>query len=158
MYTPSAYYSLFSFLSSKPDAEQLYGQRILLFSYGSGLASSMYSLVCRKVQESRFTLTQLQKSIRRARHILDHERIELAPDLIDKLLTEREKNDHQVPFVPSQPIGILKPGDIYLKSIDKNHRRFYEKFHADDTSMNKNTDIPQLYTQYFQDHQINGST
>ncbi|CAF3311443.1 unnamed protein product [Rotaria socialis] len=158
MYTPSVYYSLFSFLSSKPDAEQLYGQRILLFSYGSGLASSMYSLVCRKVQESRFTLTQLQKSIRRARHILDHERTELAPDLIDKLLTEREKNDHKVPFVPSQPIEILKLGDIYLKSIDKNYRRFYEKFHADDTSMNKNKDIQQLYTQYFHDHQMNGST
>jgi hypothetical protein len=55
----------------------------------------MYSLVCRKVNDSRFTLAQIQKSITRARHTLDHERIELAPDLMDKLLLEREKNEHK---------------------------------------------------------------
>ena len=112
MYTPSLYYSLFAFLSrwahvddqlafislslsSQMNEEHLYGRRILLFSYGSGLASSMYSVVCRKVHECRFTLGQVQKSIQRARYRLDHERIALAPFLIDKLLLEREKNDHQ---------------------------------------------------------------
>lgn len=55
----------------------------------------MYSVVCRKVHECRFTLGQVQKSIQRARYRLDHERIALAPYLIDKLLLEREKNDHQ---------------------------------------------------------------
>ena len=112
MYTPSLYFSLFAYLSrsdrlnnysvlisrlssSQKNEEQLYGRRILLFSYGSGLASSMYSVVCRKVHECRFTLGQVQKSIQRARYQLDHERIALAPYLIDKLLFEREKNDHQ---------------------------------------------------------------
>lgn len=80
---------------SQPNEEQLYGRRILLFSYGSGLASSMYSVVCRKVHECRFTLAQLQRSIQRARQRLDHERTEITPDIMDKLLSEREQNDHQ---------------------------------------------------------------
>ena len=73
----------------------MYGRRILLFSYGSGLASSMYSVVCRKVHECRFTLAQLQRSIQRARQRLDHERMEITPDLMDKLLSEREENQHK---------------------------------------------------------------
>ncbi len=85
----------FIFFCSQLNEEQLYGRRILLFSYGSGLASSMYSIVCRKVYETHFTLGQIQKSIKRARDILDHERIELTPELMDKLLLEREKNEHK---------------------------------------------------------------
>jgi hypothetical protein len=55
----------------------------------------MYSVVCRKVHECRFTLAQLQRSIQRARDRLDHERMEITPDQMDKLLLEREENDHK---------------------------------------------------------------
>jgi len=82
-------------LFSQPNEEQLYGRRILLFSYGSGLASSMYSVVCRKVHECRFTLAQLQRSIQRARHRLDRERVEITPDIMDKILAEREEHEHK---------------------------------------------------------------
>jgi hypothetical protein len=125
----------------------------------------MYSVVCRKVHECRFTLAQLQRSIQRARHRLDHERVEVTPDIMDKLLAEREENDHKgknfsrkemtkhisyflAPFIPKQPNEILKSGDIYLKSIDKIHRRAYDKFVANDNSErdNDNTkNIQQLY-------------
>ena len=80
---------------SHENEESLHGRRILVFSYGSGLASSMYSVCCRKVQNSRFTLGQIQASIQRARHQLDHERICLKPELMDQLLTERERREHQ---------------------------------------------------------------
>jgi len=55
----------------------------------------MYSIVCRKVHETRFTLGQILKSIKQTRDILDNERIELTPVLMDKLLLEREKNEHK---------------------------------------------------------------
>ncbi|CAF0759435.1 unnamed protein product [Didymodactylos carnosus] len=58
MYTPSLYFSLFSSIASH-SCDELYGRRFLLFSYGSGLASSMYSLVCRRVHETRFTLLSI---------------------------------------------------------------------------------------------------
>jgi hydroxymethylglutaryl-CoA synthase len=156
MYTPSLYYSLFAFLISQPNEEQLYGRRILLFSYGSGLASSMYSVVCRKVHECRFTLAQLQRSIQRARHRLDHERMEITPDLMDKVLLEREESQHKVPFIPKQPNEMLKSGDMYLKSIDANYRRSYDKFIANDNSEGDNNNIQQLYTEYFQTRQTSG--
>jgi hypothetical protein len=120
----------------------------------------MYSIVCRKVNESKFTLAQIQKSVKRARHILDHERIELTPDLMDKLLLEREKSEHKgivfqneeekidlvflVPFIPLQPIETLKSGNMYLKSIDKNHRRYYEKL-VDSNQETTNSGVQQLY-------------
>ena len=80
---------------SQPNEEQLYGRRILLFSYGAGLASSMYSVVFRKVHECRFTLAQLQRSIITSRHRLDYERVEITPEIVDRLLAEREENDHK---------------------------------------------------------------
>jgi 3-hydroxy-3-methylglutaryl CoA synthase len=84
-----------SLFCSQLNDEQFYGRRILLFSYGSGLASSMYSITCQKVHDTRFTLAQVRKSIQQARDILDHERIEITPNLMDQLLLERETNDHK---------------------------------------------------------------
>ncbi len=52
------------------------------------------------------------------------------------------------PFIPKQPNEILKAGDIYLKSIDKNHRRSYDKFIANDNSEGDNN-IQQLYVRDF---------
>jgi hypothetical protein len=53
-----------------------------------------------------------------------------------------------VPFIPKQPNETLKSGDIYLKSIDKSHRRYYEKFVTNDNSERDNDNaknIQQLY-------------
>jgi hypothetical protein len=55
-----------------------------------------------------------------------------------------------VPFIPSHPIEILKSGDMYLKSIDRNHRRDYEKFLGNNNSERHNDDdddknVQQLY-------------
>lgn len=43
---------------------------------------------------------------------------------------------------------MLKSGAIYLKSIDKNHRRFYEKFHKDKSTVDSNKDMQELYVSY----------
>ncbi len=53
-----------------------------------------------------------------------------------------------MPFTPKQPNETLKSGDMYLKSIDKNHRRFYEKFVTNDNSERDNDNaknVQQLY-------------
>ena len=52
-------------------------------------------MTCRKVHDTRFTLGQIRESIQRARDILDHQRIEITPNLMDQLLLEREVNDHK---------------------------------------------------------------
>jgi poly-beta-hydroxyalkanoate depolymerase len=48
--------------------------------------------------------------------------------------------------MPLQPTGILKSGDMYLKSIDKAHRRFYEKIVKNDNAEKDN--VQQLYVSY----------
>ena len=55
----------------------------------------MYSVVCRKVHECRFTLARLQRSIQRARERLDNERMEISPEIMDQILLEREENQHK---------------------------------------------------------------
>ncbi len=50
-----------------------------------------------------------------------------------------------VPFIPSQPTETLKSGNMYLKSIDKNHRRYYEKFLVNGKEKEDNKYIQQLY-------------
>ena len=44
MYTPSLYGGLVSFIVSHETAESLVGKRVALFSYGSGCASTFYSI------------------------------------------------------------------------------------------------------------------
>ena len=48
------------------------------------------------------------------------------------------------PFIPLQPTETLKSGNMYLKSIDKNHRRYYEKF-ADNNQQPTIENIQQVY-------------
>jgi hypothetical protein len=52
-----------------------------------------------------------------------------------------------VPFTPSQPLKTLKSGDIYLKSIDEKHRRFYEKFVVNDNTVDNNEKDNNKYVQ-----------
>lgn len=44
----------------------LEGRRILMYSYGSGISASMFSLVGRRPEAPRFALTRLQSMVRRA--------------------------------------------------------------------------------------------
>lgn len=50
-----------------------------------------------------------------------------------------------MPFVPAQPKESLKSGNIYLKSVDKNYRRFYEKFVTEKKETDAVEDIQQVY-------------
>lgn len=122
MYTPSLYSGLVSFLISGP-AEELAGQRVGLFSYGSGLASTMYSIsVTKDVPELAPLLDKLShiKQALAAREAV-------APDQFEKLLEARAASHHKAPYTPHGGVEHLFPGTYYLKSIDEMHRRFYER-------------------------------
>jgi len=64
-----------------------------------------------------------------------------------------------VPFIPKQPNEMLKSGDMYLKSIDANYRRSYDKFVANDNSERDNdnaNNVQQLYVRnkYFYSYEF----
>jgi hydroxymethylglutaryl-CoA synthase len=91
MYTPSLYGCLVSYLLNTNE-DNLYSSRIILFSYGSGFASSMFSIVVsdvNKCQENRFTLRKILNNLSKVKTNLDN-RIEIIPKFYDKYLQHRE--------------------------------------------------------------------
>uniref|UniRef100_A0A1B0D5Z8 Hydroxymethylglutaryl-CoA synthase n=1 Tax=Phlebotomus papatasi TaxID=29031 RepID=A0A1B0D5Z8_PHLPP len=122
MYTPSLYTGLISYLISE-SAKNLVGKKVALFSYGSGLASSMYSITVTK------DVDQLQPMLDKLMHIMPtlERRQKVAPKEFSEILEIREHNNHKAPLEPSGPIDGLFPGTYYLKSVDHMHRRLYDR-------------------------------
>ncbi|XP_037046869.1 hydroxymethylglutaryl-CoA synthase 1 [Bradysia coprophila] len=121
MYTPSVYSGLVSWLINN-DISNLVGKSVALFSYGSGFASSMYSISTTNDVEKLKTITSSLN------HILPmlEQRIKVAPEEFTKILEIREQNNHKAPYEPVGSVDNLFPGTFYLKSIDDKHRRNYD--------------------------------
>jgi len=134
MYTPSLYGGLISHLLSVP-ADQLAagGHKIALFSYGSGLASSFYSIsVCPRLPLSAESteistpakLSLLLDCLADVKSRLDARR-KMAPDEFVAALATREKAVHATDVTPEGDIDAMFPGTWFLQRIDDKHRRTY---------------------------------
>lgn len=127
MYTPSLYGCLASQLLSKTPLE-LKNTRLCLFSYGSGLASSMFSIyISGNSTHSRFSLEQIHANLCKQKTKLSEQRIEIEPVLYDKYLQKQELQHNQPSRQSTLNTLPLYPGTWYLKSIDDKYRRFYER-------------------------------
>lgn len=125
MYTPSVYSGLVSLLIQTPISE-LAGSRIGIFSYGSGMCSSMYSLVVSKDVRENSCLRKMISSLSYVKSQLD-DRQRVSPADYTKVLEWREKNCHTVPFVPQSDISNMFPGTYYLVQVDDKFRRTYKR-------------------------------
>ena len=123
MYTPSVYGGLVSYLTTQT-AETLPGQRLALFSYGSGLASSFYSLTVASGPSA--ALTRLLACLADVRERLES-RCKLSPAEFVSTLAVREKAVHAAPYAPVGSTEQLFPGTWYLVGIDEKHRRQYAR-------------------------------
>ncbi|KAJ4349803.1 3-hydroxy-3-methylglutaryl coenzyme A synthase [Didymosphaeria variabile] len=117
MYCGSVYGSLCSLLSNL-DGENSTGKRIALFSYGSGLASSMFSF---KISGS---ITELQKKLD-VKNRLENRRV-VAPEVYDEMCNLRERAHLKKDYKPEGKVNDLFPGTYYLTEIDGMFRRKYE--------------------------------
>uniref|UniRef100_A0A182SSX9 Hydroxymethylglutaryl-CoA synthase n=1 Tax=Anopheles maculatus TaxID=74869 RepID=A0A182SSX9_9DIPT len=122
MYTPSVYSCLVSLLIGS-DVDELLGKRVGVFSYGSGLASSMYSIA---LTTDRERLAEFKRHLNYVQPLLDR-RSKVDPAEFTKLMEVREKNNHAAPYEPSGSVDVLFPGTYYLKAVDSMHRRTYER-------------------------------
>jgi hydroxymethylglutaryl-CoA synthase len=115
-YSASLYVGLLSLIDHSSD--ELLGKRIVLFSYGSGMSASMFSLVVRGSVEF---IKQKQKITKRLsqRNFVD-------PAEFTKLLGLREKHLLASAFVPDGPLELF-PGSFYLDRVDEKHRRYYKR-------------------------------
>lgn len=125
MYTPSVYGCLFSYLSGQ-SAKELAGKRIVLFSYGSGLASTMFSLRITTNCQPDSDLDKLIASVSdlKARLASRHK---VDPAVFDATMKLREDTHHKAPYVPTGNADSLFPGTWYLAAIDEQHRRAYAR-------------------------------
>ncbi|GAB1607200.1 hydroxymethylglutaryl-CoA synthase 1-like [Argonauta hians] len=121
MYTPSVYSCLMSYIMNQP-LDQLPGQRIVLFSYGSGLASSMFSL---RISPPSAALQRLHSALRRIKGRLRRRR-RVSPVEFERTLKLREDTHHLAPYTPVGSVSDdLFPGTWYLDGVDDRHRRSY---------------------------------
>jgi len=117
MYCGSVYGGLVGLISNiAPKTMQ--GKRIGVFSYGSGLASSMFSL--KVVGDTTEMAEKLNLQER-----LDARRV-VAPEVYDEMCMLREKAHLKKDFKPVGEVEGLVPGTYYLTEVDDMFRRKYE--------------------------------
>lgn len=125
MYTASLYGGLASLLVSKSPKELL-GKRIVLFSYGSGLASCMYSI---RVSTDSTCEPSLSSVVATINDIPDRlaSRKFMPPGEFEQIMKLREETHHKAPYTPRGDIADLFPGTFYITSVDEKHRRSYSR-------------------------------
>ncbi|KAI9178799.1 3-hydroxy-3-methylglutaryl coenzyme A synthase [Blastocladiella emersonii ATCC 22665] len=122
MYCGSLYGSLISLLSVTPAAD-LIGKRVAMFSYGSGLASSMFSFrIARPVDHIVSTVDLLARL--KARTVY-------SPTFFESVMELREREHNAVNYTPTGDIDNgLWDGTYYLAGIDGKFRRTYARKEA----------------------------
>ncbi|KAK5042584.1 3-hydroxy-3-methylglutaryl coenzyme A synthase [Exophiala sideris] len=96
----------------------LQGKKLGVFSYGSGLASSLFSL--KVVGDTTEMSAKLNLQER-----LDARRV-VAPEVYDEMCMLREKAHLKKDFKPAGKIDDIVPGTYYLTEVDDMFRRKYE--------------------------------
>ena len=136
MYTGSVYACIYSLLAQP--VNHLVNKDLLVFSYGSGLASSMFSL---NLTSNYKQLEKLSKKNSIDRRLNLRRKIE--PDQYDHIINMRENKeilnkDYLQKFTPN-----VFPESYYLKSYDNKHRRTYSirTFSTNSSIMNASNKI-----------------
>ncbi|GJD08074.1 Hydroxymethylglutaryl-CoA synthase A [Galdieria sulphuraria] len=116
-YTASLYGNLACLINEK--GNDLMNKRIVLFSYGSGLASSMFSL--KVIQSVQPIAQKLDMRTRLS------SRIWMNPEDFTKTLQLREQRYGQMDYSPSNSIDSLLPGTFYLEQVNSIGCRKYNR-------------------------------
>lgn len=116
MYTASLYGGLVSLITNVGSAP-LQGKRLGAYSYGSGLAASIFSFTVRGDLTKMIEACDLQKKLK--------DRKVLSAVQFEEYIALREKAHLRKDFEPSGDIKGLSPGTYYLTKVDDMYRRQY---------------------------------
>ncbi|XP_020594522.1 hydroxymethylglutaryl-CoA synthase-like, partial [Phalaenopsis equestris] len=122
MYTASLYAALASVIHNKHST--LVDQRIVMFSYGSGLASTMFSLKLNGGQHP-FSLSHIASVLNVVEKL--EARHEFSPEKFIETMQLMEHRYGAKDFETSKDTSLLSPGTFYLTHVDSMYRRFYAK-------------------------------
>jgi len=129
MYTASLYGCLISYLLSKP-IDELANKRLLLFSYGSGMAASLFSAQIASDTSPDSSLSKLLGGIKDIPDLLV-KRIKISPLDFEETLKIRQDSHHKAPYTPVGGIKNMLPGTFYLSDINEKYHRKYERIPID---------------------------
>eukprot|EP01111_Echinosteliopsis_oligospora_P018916 TRINITY_DN891_c0_g1_i1.p1 TRINITY_DN891_c0_g1~~TRINITY_DN891_c0_g1_i1.p1 ORF type:complete len:454 (-),score=123.57 TRINITY_DN891_c0_g1_i1:38-1399(-) len=116
-YCGSLYVGLCSLLSLAGDS--LVGKRVGLFSYGSGLAASLFSFrVCSSISPIVKEIDMLNRLSKRTK---------ISPDQFVLTLKGREQKHDCGAYTPSESLDTLPEGAFYLNQVDDKMRRQYSR-------------------------------
>ncbi|KAL0445573.1 UNVERIFIED_CONTAM: Hydroxymethylglutaryl-CoA synthase [Sesamum latifolium] len=122
MYTASLYAAFASLLHNKNST--LAGQRVILFSYGSGLTATMFSLRLNEGQHP-FSLSNIATIMNVSEKLKS--RHEFPPEKFVEIMKLMEHRYGGKDFVTSKDCSLLAAGTYYLTEVDSKYRRFYAK-------------------------------
>ena len=138
LYTGSIFGFLLSLLLNLSTKKQsLIGSRIFLFSYGSGLASTL--LVLDIDNEKYKRIISNNKDI----FVNLNERKKISPFLYESILLKKEKLYLKNDYIPQGKTEDLFEGTFYLTKMDKLWRRFYaqKSYKLNEEKKNINTNL-----------------
>lgn len=122
MYTASLYAAFASLIHNKHSS--LGGNRVILFSYGSGLTATMFSLKINDGQHP-FSLSNIAAIMNVDKKLKS--RHEFPPEKFVETMKLMEHRYGAKDFVTSKDCSLLAPGTYYLTEVDSMYRRFYAK-------------------------------
>lgn len=122
-YTCSLYAGLAGLIGNL--GTQLLGKRISLFSYGSGLCSTLFAVEFRDTSSPVFSL----KNIFEQMNILARldSRTKVTPEEFSQGMRLREESYGRVGYVPTEGIDHLFPGTYFVEEVDSKYRRKYSR-------------------------------
>lgn len=132
-YTASLYAALASLIHNKHST--LNGNRLIMFSYGSGLSATMFSFRLREGQHP-FSLSNIANVMNVAEKLKS--RNEFPPEKFVDIMKLMEHRYGAKDFVTSKDCSLLSPGTYYLTEVDSMYRRFYAKKTSDKTNCTEN--------------------
>lgn len=121
-YTASLYAAFVSLIHNKHSS--LAGQRVVMFSYGSGLTATMFSFKLSEGQHP-FSLSNIATVMNvggklKSRH-------EFPPEKFVETMKVMEHRYGAKDFVTTKDCSLLAPGTYYLTEVDSMYRRFYAR-------------------------------
>jgi hydroxymethylglutaryl-CoA synthase len=124
MYTASIWSGIPQLIETTGAA--LEGRRVLMYSYGSGISASMFSLVGRRPEAPRFALSRLQAMSDLAMRLA--RRVPKSPEDFEQAIQLAEQRYCAGNYKPELPaIEELEPGTFYLVEVDARYRRIYAR-------------------------------
>lgn len=127
-------------MQCRKSAKELENRRLLMYSYGSGMAASMFSIRCETSTDRAVTLDALCSSLASLPERLNSRDAVSTADYT-AVMSLREETHHAAPYAPTSPLSSLWPGTFCITGIDEMHRRQYE-VHAKDEAQKQLGSVP----------------